>query len=227
MSDEVKWKVGTRFLNNPTGEEIWLHMDDGNMGGGEEIIEKDVTGFYKKDGDDNDFYDYKWGNGWDRDSNGNINPGTNLHFSLDRWGKFHYCLFANDAEHSSGSNHMGISEYDPGEFNDDFIIGDDNWHMSIPEIVTGIFGLSGVTLCPKGSYSTVQAAIFMHELGHNLGLKFTGGYQITGDEGYEPYGHHSCMNYYYILSYVDYAGSEWNTVQNRVSDIGVELNGVD
>jgi len=27
MSDKAKWMVGTRFLNNPTGEEIWLHID--------------------------------------------------------------------------------------------------------------------------------------------------------------------------------------------------------
>ncbi len=62
MSDAAKWKVGTRFLNNPTGEEIWLHIDarstlmnhrficilgnsfpadDGLMGGGESIEHRD------------------------------------------------------------------------------------------------------------------------------------------------------------------------------------------
>ncbi len=58
MYDNAKRKVDTRFLNNPTGEEIWLHIDarftpmnhrficilgnrfpadDSKMGGGEEI----------------------------------------------------------------------------------------------------------------------------------------------------------------------------------------------
>ena len=58
MKDAAKWKVGTRFLNNPTGENIWLHIDarftpmnqrficilgnrfpadDGKMGGGEQL----------------------------------------------------------------------------------------------------------------------------------------------------------------------------------------------
>ncbi len=80
----MMWRVGTRFLNNPTGEEIWLHLDDGLMGGGEEITEKDTTGFYDKDGDNNDFYDYKWGNGWDTNDNGIVDPVTDdLHGYFD------------------------------------------------------------------------------------------------------------------------------------------------
>jgi hypothetical protein len=94
---------------------------------------------------------------------------------------------------------------------DDFIIGEKNWHKSIPDIMK-LFGFVGtIASPPKGDKSTVQAAIFMHELGHNLGLIFTGGYHILGmKEGYEPNGHHSCMNYYYILSYVNYSDDEWN-----------------
>jgi len=69
MSDEVKWKVGSRFLNNPTGEEFWLHMDDGNMGGGGDI-----------DNHESKINDWGWA----------INKGYFDHQNQ----KFHYCLLA-------------------------------------------------------------------------------------------------------------------------------------
>ncbi len=218
MKDGAKWRVGTRFLNNPAGEEIWLHLDDGLMGGGEEITEKDKTAFYLKEGDNEDFWDYKWGNGWKKKNNGDIIPGTDPHFSLNRWGKFHYCLFANDADNNDSSvlnptgPHMGVSR------DDEFIIGDNNWHKEVPDIIDEIFELpASAVLCPKEDSSTVQAAIFMHELGHNFDLKYTGGWQVgSSDEGYDPDGPVICMNYYYILSEVKYTNSGWDEVQTNM-----------
>ncbi|MFW6375580.1 MAG: hypothetical protein ACOCZJ_00285 [Thermoplasmatota archaeon] len=79
MENAARWKVGTRFLNNPTGEEIWLHMDDGNMGGGESIEHKDTLSEY-------DFTDDLY--------NSNYNSDTG--FTQSRKGKFHYCVFADE-----------------------------------------------------------------------------------------------------------------------------------
>ncbi len=92
MKDAAKWKVGTRFLNNPTGDEIWLHIDarstpmnrrficilgkgfpadDGSMGGGEEVSYDEETSTQEF----RDIYDQN--------------------FADDRGGLFHYGVFSN------------------------------------------------------------------------------------------------------------------------------------
>ncbi len=100
MSDEAKWRVGTRFLNNPTGDEIWLHLDDGLMGGGEEIEHRDPlseTEFKQ------DLYN----------SNYNGNHG----FTQSRKGKFHYCVFADEIW-------TGRSGINPSSVKETFVVAD-------------------------------------------------------------------------------------------------------
>jgi len=84
--------------------------------------------------------------------------------------------------------------------------------------VNNLFGLARKALAPRGDAAQIQASVFMHELGHHFGLKYTGGILI-GSEGYNPSGHHSCMNYYYILSYSDYTSTEWDDVKDNLDNI--------
>ncbi len=72
MRYAAKWKVGTRFFE----QGIWLYIDDGDYGGGEQIKHKDTLS-------ELDFIDLY-------DSNYNGNNG----FTQSRESKFHYCVFA-------------------------------------------------------------------------------------------------------------------------------------
>ncbi len=78
MENAARWKVGTRFLNNPTGEEIWLRIDDGNMGGGGGLTSKPTLS-------ENEFEDMY-----------NLNYNGDTGFTQSRKGKFHYCVFADE-----------------------------------------------------------------------------------------------------------------------------------
>ncbi|MFP4001680.1 MAG: hypothetical protein ACLFU5_07250 [Thermoplasmata archaeon] len=97
MGEGAKWRVGTRFLNNPTGEEIWLHLDDGLMGGGEEIEhEKYLT-------ENREYFLYN-----DRGLYGNGDYG----FEAPRHGKFHYCIIG----HYNNDGHDVLGEALDDEF---------------------------------------------------------------------------------------------------------------
>ena len=63
---------------------------------------------------------------------------------------------------------------------------------------------------PYINEATMHGAQFMHELGHNLDLKYDGWFL---DEAYHPFWHHSCMNYYYFSSYTDYTDEEWDSLE--------------
>ena len=169
MMDAAKWMVGTRFLNNPTGEEIWLHIDDGKMGGGEQIPHyDDSTYFGVRDGDMNDFYDYK-----------------EKHFDSSRDSTFHYCIFAQNAfSPVTGKNHLGIANM-PGN---NFIVGAGNWKFGLVE-----------------DKQTAQAGVFMHELGHNLNLDHYTDWLNPNPK--------TCMNYHWILLFVDYTSDEWDNIE--------------
>jgi hypothetical protein len=63
-----------------------------------------------------------------------------------------------------------------------------------------------------------QAAVFMHELGHNLGLIYDP--NNDGDEDADPAGTITVMNYYHLaLAYQEYSSTEWNSVNLHMGDI--------
>lgn len=85
---------------------------------------------------------------------------------------FHFCIFAHDID---AVHHSGISKYIGGY---DFIVS------------LGAFGVNGHV-----ADSESQAGTFMHELGHNLGLRHGGGDDIN----YKP-NYVSVMNYFFQLT---------------------------
>jgi hypothetical protein len=196
---------------------IALHIDDGSMGGGGPIPHEKKTKFYRDNGDNNDF--------WDKHKINSFETTIQKGYYNTRQSVFHYCIFAHNAESDDKSTHLGKGEIPYTdkkgiEGADDLIIGDENKLKKNAELLD-LYGLSDYYdlfqtlgyLPPVGDADTIQAAIFMHELGHNLNLEYTGGYKLpTNDEGYNPNGHKSCMNYYYILSKVDYTNSEWDAI---------------
>ncbi len=108
MSYAAKWKVGTPFLNNPTGEEIWLHMDQGKMGGGEQVqhCDGDTITLDNRGGDHDDFGDY-----YDDD------------FNNARKSRFHYCLMADRVKHNG--DYVGGTANDPHDGH--FTVADGEW----------------------------------------------------------------------------------------------------
>jgi hypothetical protein len=194
---EVDWMEGHSFkklaqidvILQFARHKISLHIDTGWMGGGEEVTpHKDVTESDATSGDYNDMYDYK-----------------DKYFDYThRWGIFHYALFAhNTGAGTWGLGSLGVSEGggggNPPNTGDDILIGEGNWKKYIPESV-------------QGDDDYIQAIIFMHELGHNLGLYYGGGIKYEGStDGWNPLGPVSCMNYYYIYSLLDYSSDEWSS----------------
>ncbi|MEM4293991.1 MAG: fibronectin type III domain-containing protein [Thermoplasmata archaeon] len=113
---------------------------------------------------------------------------------------FVYCLFCHDS-----NGHLGHAS------NNKITIGDANWHKSVPDLLL-LLGPPGWAIYwfIKGDPPTCQAGIFMHELGHVLGLYPD---ELMGNgNGWGPPTHHSCMNYLYILHDTWYLESEWNTI---------------
>jgi hypothetical protein len=221
MSKKAKDKVKEAFKKRG----INLHIDDGtdriygyNLGGGGPIPHEDKTRFYHKDGKNNDF--------WDKYKKYNFETTYDIALFNKRQRFYHYCIFAHDAENYDKTLRMGFGErpftdLKGKEGADDLIIGDNN-QLKDTAVLIDLYGLSDYYdlfrslgfLPPIGDSDTIQAAMFMHELGHNLNLKFTGGdYQLkSSGEGFDPGGHKSCMNYYYILSKVDYTTGEWKSL---------------
>jgi len=116
--------VGTRFLNNPTGEEIWLHIDDGKMGGGGNI----------------DYFKEKVGN-----ANWAIDNGYFQHQNNN----FYYCLFAHYPEDHpkwyefwEGST-LGVASC-PGYklclFDENLVSAKDQAHVFLHELAHNLIG---------------------------------------------------------------------------------------
>lgn len=89
----------------------------------------------------------------------------NLYFTPSKRGTHHYCLFAKDygdttgrATGSSGISRNGVANFNAGA--SDFLVtlGSDYW-FNYPN---------------PGKYKYTQAGTFVHELGHNLGLRHGG-----------------------------------------------------
>jgi len=143
---------------------ITVFIDNGWLGGGNQVglvgsLSFDPDAARPPAGNNNDFWDYKWGNGWDVNGNGAVDGGDNLHgnFDASRFRIFHYAILGEEyAEypHSTGRGDL------PG---DDFFVADEKlkhlalWVFEIPL-----------------DHTKIQASTFMHELGHNLGLEHNG-----------------------------------------------------
>jgi len=183
---EVDWMQGKQFWEKPyvlpeqakqlvmtafARQDIMLNIDDGWMGGGEEIP----------------FYD---------EDELNLNTIYRKYFLrhfTDIWkqGIFHYAIL------------MGINPWkeDIAGFNFQ------------PDAFTVCIGTIRLYRLGETARTLATASIFMHELGHNLGLfrsDFPGidnlDTRFPWQEDFWLYGsYHSCMNYRYAWHYVDYS----------------------
>jgi len=99
---------------------------------------------------------------------------------------FHFCIFAHDID---TEHHSGMSK-DIGGY--DFIVS------------LGAFGLNGV------ADTQSQAGTFMHELGHNLGLRHGGSDDVNNKPNYI-----SVMNYFFQLDGVPINGQPANFDYSR------------
>ncbi len=170
-----------RVTSGLVASQFWYHgiamrVDDGWLGGGEYLGGRDNIFFQTKDPNRNypNLYDYKYGEDRGRDRlvpgdhgyhhpdsdgsqyNGELDMGEDTngngrldtHFDHDRKGIFHYCIFTDDVWAVQGGEwdtYFGYAEIN----GDDLIVA--------VETLTYEF----------------QPIVFMHELGHNLGLDHT------------------------------------------------------
>lgn len=131
---------------------ITLHVDTGELGGGNEVVhDANLSPVWTE---------------FDAIKSANFNDG--------RGAVFHYCLFAHDYE---GTTSSGISKDIPAS---DFIVSLGSWD----------YGTGTVKQ---------QAGTFMHELGHNLGLRHGGNDHIH----YKP-NFISIMNYFFQMDWLRY-----------------------
>ncbi|MFW6176225.1 MAG: hypothetical protein ACOC40_00850 [Thermoplasmatota archaeon] len=197
MMNEARWKVASQFREH----NIWLHIDDGCMGGGEEInhIEKIATA---------------------SDTYTDIDDLKSNYFDNNREGKFHYCVFGHYTYASDEEKHLGVAD------GADFIVGDKliDERDSMQDWLS-VVGLAGalaeyITDGMVSEYKSIrQAGVFMHELGHTLDLDHpTPPFKETHSwipgiselpSGFGPLDEYTCMNYWYILGKVRYTNSEW------------------
>jgi hypothetical protein len=167
LSNKAKHMVMTAFAR----QNILLNIDDGWMGGGEEIP------FYGKD-------------------ELNLNTLYRKYFLgqfTDIWkqGIFHYAIL------------MGVNPWKED-------IAGFNFQSDAFTVCIGTIRLFRIG---EAARILATAGIFMHELGHNLGLfqsDFAGidnqNTRYPWQEDFWVYGgYHSCMNYRYAWHYVDYS----------------------
>lgn len=125
-----------------TRKGIRLHIDNGQLGGGNKITYKDIIKF---DADSNavDFYDYKLG--------GN---GITAQFSPLRRQIFHYAIMGDRyREYDNTTSNSGIGR-----------ISDDDMFVAYSVVKDTIWSY------PSPTFDKAIAGTFMHELGHNLCL---------------------------------------------------------
>ncbi|MCU0798136.1 MAG: metallopeptidase family protein [Candidatus Thermoplasmatota archaeon] len=185
MSDKVKEKVIIAFYKAcKYGNHITLHIDDGCMGGGGDKIDYIYEIYDTWKNDDGDMYDFK---GHDANNNFKLdnseevtNPLTGKpYFSSSRSKIFHYCLMA---YYLKGS-HKTLGSSDGPNVKAGYDVGD--------------LGGDDITIFmgALGSANDAEVAdVFMHELGHNLGLI---DYYSNPDKAKTMYGwgHNKYLNY--------------------------------
>ncbi|MEW5760473.1 MAG: hypothetical protein AB1779_06890, partial [Candidatus Thermoplasmatota archaeon] len=195
MSEDAKKKVKTAFAKHG----IELHIVES------EELEHDDSVYFVNDADrDDDFYDkYKGHDLLDLDTR------IVRHFNPNRFHIFHYALIGHRIEDGPAA----LSEIS----GDDFVLGD----KRIREIMTAaaLVSLLGIpwdiaVAVVFRDYATLQAGVFMHELGHHFSLNR----DKEGYKGFNPGGPVTCMNYFYAPSTVDYHSGEWNTVLAHLGD---------
>ncbi len=158
-----------------TRHNIMMHIDDGSMGGGGELIP------YKKKITYHDTNDIYW--------------KYFLHNNMlnERKGVFHYVIFCSyGAITRGGYSFQGLDNLDGFVLAIQYIY---NWRVR------------------ESQRELSTASLFMHELGHNLGLfEYTfGGIDNEScntfqHEGWWKYANYkSCLNYRYAFSLVDYS----------------------
>lgn len=155
---------------------ITVHIDDGSMGGGGDLVPYDGRMNWRELWDTRDSY-FLDQNSWRR-------------------GVFHYALICSEIEFRRPAGGCAFCA-------DSFTIGGQyvkNWTWS--------FYLHG------SDYYTAFASVFMHELGHTLGLNDFEGIDneksrfAWNKEFWEWGPYKSCMNYRYVYKLVDYSNGD-------------------
>ncbi len=144
LSDEAKWRIGTRFYEN----DIWLHIDDGKMGGGGEVPY--ISTIYN----DHD-YEALTLDGYKDDF-----------FTPEREGLFRYGLMADYVYHDDPGWPLDVDDWWPDWF---------PWDPFEGRNVLG-FASSGRFVVSQrrdliADLTTNPGTVFMHELGHTVGLR--------------------------------------------------------
>ncbi|MDG6226072.1 MAG: hypothetical protein QCI82_11250 [Candidatus Thermoplasmatota archaeon] len=206
----VEFNISTKtvflLIKSFCKEKYSLHIDIGGMGGGTRIKYQKINyiGLEPLYGNNNDIYDIKWGNNWSisykeyTDSTYNIYTwyqGDNPQFNFSRFRIFYYCVIDEQLETDDNSiqniifrTHLGMPVKNNYET---FCIS--RGHPLLNNGITEDLNVGGV---------------FMHELGHCLGLDRDN----EGFHGYDENGSKTCMNYKYILNTIDYSCQEWNEI---------------
>lgn len=188
------------LLNAFAKHNITVHIDDGSMGGGGDIIpfDPELTG----------------------EELMQIREKYFLHGDPNYWrrGVFHYAIFCCKIK-TYGRSACGRMFY-----TDSFVIAEQCVRDWIP-----VFYLRG------SSYPRAMASVFMHELGHNLGIYYgnTPGCdnentRFPWQKDYWKYGNYkSCMNYRYVYKIVDYSNGlngendfdDWSRIDLTLIDL--------
>lgn len=114
-------------------------------------------------------------------------------FAAARHPIFHYCIFAHDARLSNGHRVLGLAPSAPSS---DFVVS--------------------LGLDPKYNTEDVQAGVFMHEFGHNLGLEH-GGFE---ENPFKP-NYLSVMNYSFASRGLRFTGADGKFDYSRFSPLEI------
>lgn len=188
-------RVGTAFERHM----IWLHVDDGwpvglagpagGRGGGEVLPRTDPLWFFREPGANNDFYDLK-----------------SAHFNSNRRGVFHYAIVGHRVQfRGAGGAIVNTSTGIAAGAN--FVLDGDDFFLADATIRNMARDL-------RRSPNVGLAGVFMHELGHTLGLgpppfrptSFAGIDNATSDPLSPTFNrrawgtYRSVMNYRYTMS---------------------------
>ena len=139
LSDEAKWRIGTRFYEN----DIWLHIDDGKMGGGGEVPY--ISTIYNNH--DNEAL--------------TLDGYRDAYFTPEREGLFRYGLMADYVYHDDPGWPLNVDEWFP-------------WDLFEGRNVLGFASPGRFVVSQKTNlvpfHTTNPGTVFMHELGHTVGL---------------------------------------------------------
>jgi len=143
LSDNAKWRIGTRFYGN----DIWLHIDDGKMGGGGEVPY--ISTIYN-DHDDEAL---------------TLDGYQDAYFTPEREGLFRYGLMADYVYHDNPGWPLNVDDWWPEWF---------PWDSFEGRNVLGFASTGRFVVSQRrdilADWTTNPGTVFMHELGHTVGL---------------------------------------------------------